>query len=371
MSVHQDENGTYRVVYYHTNFEGKSVQSTKRGFTKKKDAVDFDNSMKKRSKKHKVDVGPMLLEDFVNKLYFPYMEDKLKKKSLVNKRHVIDTHILNVKNKPIASLKSMKLRDITADEIDAWQKAKQKEGYSDSYLLSIRKELSAILNFATTKYGWDDNPSKEVPRMGKFNTRVKKDDWWTVEEFDTFIQGVNKESKYYVIWNLLFYSGLRIGELLALKRDDISFENNSLYVDETYARLEREDSLTAPKTETSERAIYLPPQVMDILHDYLDKHPDIQGDDRIFPIVHRTVEKQLANEIRKRGLRHITVHSLRHSHVAYLKYIDVYDMGLIAQRLGHKDEVITSQVYAHVYDKAAMNLADMMQANIDARKKVE
>ena len=46
-------------------------------------------------------------------------------------------------------------------------------------------------------------------------------------------------------------------------------------------------------------------------------------------------------------------------------------MGLIAQRLGHKDEVITSQVYAHVYDKAAMNLADMMQANIYARKKVE
>ena len=147
MAVYKETNGTYKVVYYHTNFDGKRVMSTKRGFTKKGEADFFDCEMKKRSKSKKIDVSGMLLADFINKYYFPAMEDELKKKSLITKRQVIDTHILNVKNKPIASFKNMKLRDITADAIRDWQREKKKEGYSPGYLVTIRKELSAILNF--------------------------------------------------------------------------------------------------------------------------------------------------------------------------------------------------------------------------------
>ena len=144
MAVSKDKNGTYKVQYYRTNFDGKRVLTTKRGFTKKRDAEIFDCKMKK-SKKDKIDVSSMLLEDFINQLYFPYMENELKYKSIVTKRHLINTHILNVKSKPIASFKNMKLRDITSDTIIAWQNAKKKEGYSESYLLSMRKELSAVL----------------------------------------------------------------------------------------------------------------------------------------------------------------------------------------------------------------------------------
>ena len=95
--------------------------------------------MKKRINSNKQDVSGMLLSDFINKYYFPAIEGELKTKSLITKRRLIDTHILNIKSKPIASFKGMKLRDITADAIVTWQKAKQKEGYSDGYLLSMRK----------------------------------------------------------------------------------------------------------------------------------------------------------------------------------------------------------------------------------------
>ena len=277
------------------------------------------------------------------------------------------THILNVKSKPIASFKKMKLRDITSDALIAWQNAKKKEGYSDGYLLSMRKELSAVLNFATKEYGWDDNPSKNVKRMGKFNKRVRKDDWWTVDEFDTFIAGVDKESKYYVIWNVLFYSGIRLGELLAMKRNDVSRENNCIYIDETYARLEKEDIFSTPKSESSERMVYLPPDTMELLTNYLDKHPDIEENDRIFSISHRAVEKAFERAINKSNLRYITVHCLRHSHTAYLISLNL-SMSVISQRLGHKDETITSQVYAHVYNKNAMDVAQVMQSNINTRK---
>lgn len=368
MAVYKEKNGTYKVVYYHTNYDGKRVMSTKRGFTKKGEAESFDCEMKKRNKSKKVDVSGMLLADFINKYYFPAMEGELKTKSIITKRHLIDTHILNVRSKSIASFKGMKLRDITADAIITWQKAKQKEGYSEGYLLTMRKELSAILNFAEKKYQWPDNPSATVPRMGKFNKRVRKDAWWTVDEFDAFIATVDKNSRYYIIWNVLFYSGIRLGELLALKKKDIDRSTNSITVDETYARIEKQDVFSTPKTEESDRVIYLPVEIMELLTNYLDKYPEIQEDDRIFPICHRAVEQAFARHIKKSKSKYITVHCLRHSHCAYLMSLKSLSLSVISQRLGHKDEIITSQVYAHVYNKDAMNVAQVLQNDMSQRK---
>ena len=231
-----------------------------------------------------------------------------------------------------------------------------------------RKEISAILNFATENYGWEENPSKEVKRMGKYDPAVRKDDWWTIDEFEIFISQVNKKSKYYVIWNVLFYSGLRLGELLALTRNDISFVNNCIYVDETYARLERKDIVTDPKTDASNRVIYLPVDIMDLLEEYLNKNPDIQGNDRIFQMSHRAVEKALERWIAKSNVRPISPHCLRHSHTAYLISLNECSMSVISQRLGHSNEKITSLVYAHVYNRDAMDVASSMQADMDRRK---
>ena len=368
MAVTKEKNGTYKVQYYRTNLDGTRTLTTKRGFTRKSEAEVFDCEMKKRSRKKKIDVGAMFLEDFINQLYFPHIENNLKEKSVINKKNVINEHILNVKNKPISSFKNMKLREITAKAIEDWQIAKQKEDYSKAYLLSMRKELSAVLNFAMNRYGWEDNPSKNVPRMGEFDTSVRKDDWWTIDEFDTFISQIDKDSRYYVIWNVLFYSGIRLGELLALKREDVSVDNSCIYIDETYARLNQKDILTDPKTDSSKRVVYLPSDTIGILGNYLHKHPDIQECDRIFPIGHRAVEKAFARAIKKSNLRYITVHCLRHSHTAYLLSLNSFSMSVISKRLGHKNEKITSQVYAHVYNSDAMNVAKGMQKNMYMRK---
>ena len=370
MAVSKEKNGTYKVQYYHTNLEGKRVLTTKRGFVKKRDAEIFDSEMKKRSKT-KIDVSGMLLSDFINQYYFPAMQGELKTKTLITKRNVIDEHILNVQNKEIASFKNMKLRDITAEALREWQNAKKKEGYSDGYLLTMRKELSSVLNYAEKQYHWIDNPSKEVPRMGKFNKRVRKDDWWTIDEYETFISAIDKNTIYYVIWNVLFYSGIRLGELLALRKADIDIERNCIYINETYARLKKQDLITSPKTENSERVVYIPQEIMKMVQEYMEKHPDINSNDRVFPIVHRTVEKAFARDIKKSDVRYITVHCLRHSHTAYLISLNTFSMSVISERLGHKDETITSQVYSHVYNKNAMDVAQVMQDNMLVRKSIE
>ena len=110
---------------------------------------------------------------------------------------------------------------------------------------------------------------------------------------------------------------------------------------------------------------------MDILKAYLEKHPDIQENDRVFPLTHRAVEKAFGKAIEKGNLRYITVHCLRHSHTAYLISLNSINMSVISERLGHKDETITSQVYAHVYNRDAMDVAQVMQKNISDRKNKE
>ena len=91
--------------------------------------------------------------------------------------------------------------------------------------------------------------------MGKPD--ADKLDFWTKEEYDKFISTIEVESRYYVIFEILFWTGIREGELLALTKSDVDFQNNRMSITKTYYRTERRDVITAPKTEQSVRVIEL------------------------------------------------------------------------------------------------------------------
>lgn len=369
MAVYKEKNGTYKVQFYKTNGKGEKVLTTKRGFPDKASAELF--SALQKNNKGKFNIGDVTIETFVEM----YFKDKrnLKEKSLKNKKNIIDKHILNVRNEDeITSLKGKKLRDITAKVIIDWQNAKIDEGYSDSYLLSIRKELSALLNHAEAVYHLKDNPSKGVPRMGSFD--VGEVEFWTVDEFDQFIENISdQKDMYYVIWNVLFYSGMRLGELLALKPRCINFENLYIKISETYHRSNKEDVFTTTKTKAGSRTVYMPAFVMDMLKDYLYERPDIGQNDRVFPVVHKTVQNHLRKEINKTNMKYIHVHCLRHSHVAYLINLG-YKIEVISKRVGHKDTTITTRIYGHLYNTDEKEVANGLQQkfidrNNDVKKK--
>lgn len=364
MAVYKEKNGTYKVQFYKTNGKGEKVLTTKRGFPDKASAELF--SAMQKNNKGKYNIGDVKIETFVEM----YFKDKrnLKEKSIKNKKNIIDKHILNVGNvDAIASFKGKKLKDITAKAIIDWQNAKIDEGYSDAYLLSIRKELSALLNHAEAVYHLENNPSKGVPRMGSFDSGEVE--FWTVDEFEHFIESVsNREDMYYVIWMTLFYSGIRLGELLALKPTCIDFEKSSIKISETYHRSNKEDVFTTTKTKAGSRTVYMPAFVMDILKEYLDNRPDIGRNDRMFPVVHKTVQNHLRAEIYKTNLKYIHVHCLRHSHVAHLINLG-YKIEVISKRVGHKDTTITSRIYGHLYNTDEIEVANGLQKNHIKRSK--
>ena len=99
--------------------------------------------------------------------------------------------------------------------------------------------------------------------MGKKNADSMS--FWTVDEFKQFIDVVSDKIVSKTIFNLLFWSGMRSGELLALTLNDFDFNTKTVSINKNYARLHNEDLILEPKTPKSKRKVTLPPFVCDLI----------------------------------------------------------------------------------------------------------
>lgn len=217
--------------------------------------------------------------------------------------------------------------------------------------------MTAIFSHAQNIYGLFDNPCKKVKRMGK--TANKKMEFWTLDEYREFMKGIELGSRYHLLFEILFWTGIREGELLALTPNDIDFVNGELHITKTYYRMEGEDIITSPKTEESIRTVSMPEFLNKEIQEYLSKFYEFPKDERIFPIGHEAVQHKLKNECRKSGVKKIRVHDLRHSHAAYLIHQGVQPL-MIKERFGHTDIRITLNTYGHLYPNQQKVLADML-----------
>ncbi|MBQ8982448.1 MAG: site-specific integrase [Lachnospiraceae bacterium] len=373
MSVRKEDNGTYTVKYYYRDGKtGKKASTTKRGFKYKKEAELFDARQKNNDSMDNY-IDDLDIETVVEM----YFEDiaTMKEKSMYNKRKIADLHILNSEGKEgIASFRGKRLKDIDAKAVIEWQNQKMKEigvngkKYSGCYLRAIRKELSAILNHFEKVYEWKNNPSARVPRMGESDTGEV--DFWTKEEFNTFIKTFDTDSMYYVLFEMLYYTGMRVGECLALTCNDILLDKKVIMVNKTYHRRGQKDIITSPKTKGSKREIVIPDFLRDDICKYIDKNDLRSQDQRLFPLVDRTVAKQLKKHAELAEVKQIHTHCLRHSHVALL--IDMgEDMYVISKRLGHADIKMTMNKYGHLYPSRQNQLAERLEDihSNDERKK--
>ena len=193
--------------------------------------------------------------------------------------------------------------------------------------------------------------------MGKPD--AEKLDFWTQEEYETFIRTVEEGSDDYIMFEILFWTGIREGELLALNKSDFDFRNNLLHITKTYNRIDKQDVITVPKTENSVRTINIPNFLKEKVQRYIDMHYGIPDDARLFPIVSRTLQKRMKRYAEKAGVKEIRVHDLRHSHAAYLIFQGIQPL-MVKERLGHKDIKITFNTYGHLYPTEQKALADMM-----------
>jgi integrase len=346
LSVYKDEKqGTWYTVFRYVDWTGQRKQKMKRGFRTKREAIGFEEEYR-RTMSADMD---MMLKSFVE-IYFEDKKNELKPNSIRNKKHMIEKHILPY-------FGERKLNSITPADIIQWQNTIHEKELSKTYERMLQNQLNALLNHAQRIYSLQNNPCKKVKRMGKAD--AERLDFWTKEEYDKFISAISPEDENHLIFEILFWTGIREGELLSITPADVDMKNNLLYITKTYHRIDRKDVIDTPKTETSVRTIHIPNFLKEEIAEYIRKHFGMPDDERLFPIVARTLQKRMKRYTEKAGVKPIRVHDLRHSHVAYLINQGVEPL-IIKERLGHKDIQITLNTYGHLYPSQQKQVADLL-----------
>ena len=224
------------------------------------------------------------------------------------------------------------------------------------YLRTINTVLSAMFNHAVKYYRLAENPCKIAGTMGKKKDREML--FWTKEEYLKFADAMMDKPLSYYAFEMLYWCGIREGELLALTPSDFDFEKNTVSITKSYQRLNGKDLITSPKTEKSNRVIAMPQFLADEMQDYLRMLYDVGDNDRMFLITKNYLHREMDRGAKEADVKRIRIHDIRHSHVSLL-----IDMGFsataIADRLGHESIDITYH-YAHLFPSTQTEMADKL-----------
>ena len=351
MSVYKDtKNNTWKVYYRLTDWQGKVHQSTKRGFPTKREALAWE-----REQLHKVEADlNMTFESFID-TYTADMKNRLKENTWHTKEHIIRTKLLPYFAK-------RKMNSIQPKDIIAWQnemikcRDKSGEAYSPVYLKTLHNQLSAIFNHAVKFYRLKDNPAAKVGNMGKAKAREML--FWTQEEYKKFSEEMMDKPLSFYAFEMLYWCGIREGELLALTPVDFDFDKRTVSISKTFQHTGGKDIITPPKTEKSNRTITMPRFLADEMQEYLKMQYDIGLDDRMFPVTKSYLYREMQRGCQETGVKRIRIHDLRHSHLSLL--IDQgFSAVAIADRVGHESIDITYN-YAHLFPSKQAEMADKL-----------
>lgn len=341
MAVYKDEQrGTWYLQTSYKDLNGKRVQLKRRGFQRKKDALNAENKLIEEYKNPHID----LTFEKLAQLYMDYSIGHKKQRSITNQNSLINTVL-------IPRFKNYKVKDIKPVDIDKFYRELLPK-YSNAIMKNIKTRLSAILNYSISFYNLPKNPANIVSLPKKQEERHLK--YWTVEQFNIFISYVD-DILYKTIFSILFWTGLRKGEMLALRVCDIDFDNKSLNVKNSWNGTE----VTSVKTTASERRIGIPDHLCNTLSELLDYHKyrygTVKQTDYLFsgrnpniPMATANVNKQLKENTSKTDLPQIRVHYFRHSHASLLINNGV-SLYVVSKHLGHKSIQTTANIYGHLY----------------------
>ena len=324
MPVFKNEsNGTWYVMARYVNWKGERKQKCKRGFSTKKEAQEWERMFQLQNSSDM----DMSFEAFTE-LYIRDMKSRLKENTWLTKEHIIRTKILPYFGK-------LKISEISTKEVIAWQnemlayRDEKKKPYSQTYLKTLHNQLSAIFNHAMRYYELRSNPAAIAGNMG------------------------SEEHK-----EMLYWCGIREGELLALTAADFDFEKETVRINKSYQRLHGEDVITTPKTKKSNRIIKMPKFLCEEMQEYLQMLYGLKKKDRIFTVTKSYLHHEMDRGAKAAGVKRIRIHDLRHSHISLL-----IDMGFsavaIADRVGHESIDITYQ-YAHLFPSKQTEMADRL-----------
>lgn len=342
---------TWFCKFYYTDYTGTKKQKLKRGFKLQRDAKEWERDFLAKQAG-----APDMPFASMCELF---LEDKKAHAKLSSYNSMKG----RLENWVIPYFGNTPLNAITATDVRKWQAELKKAAgangkpLSPSYLHNIVMEMSAVFNYAIKFHGLTVNPCRIAgDNVGK---KVKSVQFWTLEEFDRFINTFEKTDPYYTAFLILYYTGMRIGELMALTVADVNTATGIIEVSKTYHRINGKTIITPPKTEKSNRSITIPVFLCKCIEDYKSRIYKPLPEERLFKMSKDTYLVHMRKHEAAAGLHHIRLHDLRHSHASLLIELG-FSALLVSERLGHENVSTTLDIYSHLFPSKQSEVAERL-----------
>ena len=354
MSVGKNNQKRYYYSVRYIDSDGRSkqkkVESTE--WKTKREALRAENEFL-------LSLGQLHIDDLTyNELYELYLSNR---KNRVKDRTIqtyMDAHTYQILPEFGKSL----ISKITKDQIRRWQRSLVNKGYSNSYLITVQAVFKRVLIWGERNDLINKNPfTIEYSRLAKTKSEMN---YFTLEEFNKFISVIDNEVDS-LIFNILYWCGLRKGELQALTIDDIDLKIGSLYVRHNYDY--RNHKLTTPKNVNSYREVMLTTHLINALKIHIQqqsRYAGFTGSRFLFgydkPISSTTIERKKNLYCKLAKVKQIRIHEFRHSHVSLLINNGVSDFD-ISKRLGHSRDMVNN-TYGHWFKENQIKLVDKLNS---------
>ena len=335
MIGYDDVRKTYFVQIKYRDQDGKQRAKRKRGFSTKREAHAWEHAMRDKLCRNVFDFQTLATA------YLETLEVTRSTRDLSDRRL----------NKYMATLLPLDVRDITKPIMQTWRVWLSEQEISSTTKNNILTLCKSIFHFGFQAYGLPD-PAAILRPFKKRPDEVKAMQVWTVDEFNQFISVVD-HPVYHALFRLLFWSGMRRGEAMALTCDDL-LPGNRIKINKSFRR--RIDGIGPTKNAASVRTIVLDEityQELEAVCAHADG-PYIFGGKQ--PLATQTVNQLFDRKIALAGVKHIRLHDLRHSHASVLLNDPTISVAAVSARLGHSNVATTMKVYTHVIDKATNEL---------------
>lgn len=345
MPVYKDlERNSWFVQINYTNSLGEHKSIKKRGFKTKKEASSFEDLIKNKINSPE----SMTLSEFYA-IYISDVKHKLKISTLLTLKSCFSLHIL-----PLIGNKQIK--EISPEVISYLQNSLINSGLSDSYISTIHRHLSALFSHGMRYYNFSINPAQRAGLSLKPKSHTYS--ICTVDDMSKILSYLNnKDPKISLALKLLFFCGIRLGELLALTPSDVFPERNSISINKTYTI---KKTISSPKSDCSNREVIVPKNIFSQLMCYIQTNCK-ENTIRIFHTIYTNqLNKALNQATDFWNLPHLRIHDLRHSHASLLIRLG-FSSFIVKNRLGHNSIQITLSTYSHLLKEEEYDLSNQLQ----------
>lgn len=296
-----------------------------------------------------------------------YAKNELKEITAYNYESQIKNHLL-------PELGNIKLKDFTPAKITAFFKTR---AYAPATCRKVYVILQSIFARAVEQGFIKETPCTKAVILPKAKQPKEKKPFLNEHQAKDLLKMVENSTQFNRIIKVLLYTGMRSGECLALRWQDIDFENKTIHIENTLTDVGGKHWLQPPKTKTSNRYIALSDTLAKLFLEqkqYNDEKIAKLGNDYKYAEMVFTTDS--GNYVDRSGLNtqfrrfvkntpfdFITLHSLRHCNATLLINSGI-DLKIVSELLGHSDVSTTANVYADVLDSAKAKVADLISLKL-------